>query len=137
MAREYRLIRPPRRSFEFTWVHGITWNQVAAEAPFDQVWPALESLIDGAEFLAAHNASFDRGVLKACCERAGMPPPPVRFECTMRLARRTWSLYPTRLPDVCRHLQIPLRHHDALSDAEACAAIVVAASGTAALPPAP
>jgi DNA polymerase III subunit epsilon len=28
---------------------------------------------------------------------------------------------------VCRYLRIPLRHHDAASDAEACARIVIAA----------
>ena len=33
----------------------------------------------------------------------------------------------TRLPDVCRHLGIALNHHNALSDAEACARIVIAA----------
>jgi len=31
------------------------------------------------------------------------------------------------LPDVCRHLGLPLQHHNALSDAEACANIVLAA----------
>ncbi|MFA5187667.1 MAG: exonuclease, partial [Patescibacteria group bacterium] len=34
---------------------------------------------------------------------------------------------PTKLPDVCRRLKIPLNHHDAASDAEACARIVMAA----------
>ena len=43
------------------------------------------------------------------------------------LARRHLGIYPTTLPDVCRRLRIPLRHHDPLSDAEACARIVIAA----------
>jgi hypothetical protein len=34
---------------------------------------------------------------------------------------------PDNPADVCRHLRIPLRHHDAGSDAEACARIVIAA----------
>jgi DNA polymerase-3 subunit epsilon len=45
----------------------------------------------------------------------------------MRLARQAWNVRPTTLPDVCRHLGIRLRHHDPLSDAEACAKIVLAA----------
>jgi DNA polymerase-3 subunit epsilon len=45
------------------------------------------------------------------------------------LARKKWKLYPTKLPDVCRYLDIPLNHHEALSDAMACAKIVIAASG--------
>jgi DNA polymerase-3 subunit epsilon len=49
----------------------------------------------------------------------------------VRLARRVWGIYPTRLSDVCRRLGIPLRHHDAASDAEACARIVIAAGGGA------
>ena len=50
-----------------------------------------------------------------------------RSPAPVRLARAQWRIYPTALPDVCRHLRIPLRHHDAKSDAEACARIVLAA----------
>jgi len=60
---------------------------------------------------------------------AGVPVPDLRIECSMRMARDAWGLRPTKLPDTCRHLGIPLRHHDALSDAEACARIVLAACG--------
>jgi DNA polymerase-3 subunit epsilon len=45
----------------------------------------------------------------------------------VRLARDTWGIYPTKLPDVCRKLRIPLKHHDAESDATACAKIAIAA----------
>ena len=43
------------------------------------------------------------------------------------LAREVWGIFPTRLPDVCRELGIPLRHHRALSDACACAEVVLRA----------
>jgi len=43
------------------------------------------------------------------------------------MARDTFSIYPTRLDCVCRALGIPLVHHQAESDAEACAQIVLAA----------
>jgi DNA polymerase-3 subunit epsilon len=125
--RVHRLIRPPCPHVEFTWVHGITWAQVKDEPRFGEVWRDLVPLLEGTEFLAAHNASFDRSVLRACCAAAGLPEPSTPFECTVKLARRTWDLRPAKLPDVCRHLRIPLRHHDALSDAEACARIVLAA----------
>ena len=126
-ARTAQLIRPPRREFEFTHIHGISWRDVRDRPAFGAVWRAMAPLLDGAEFIAAHNASFDRSVLEACCAAAGIPPPAQRYECTVALARKRWGLHPTRLPDVCRHLGIKLRHHDALSDAEACAGIVVAA----------
>ena len=126
-AREHRYIRPPRRAFEFTHIHGITWSDVKAQPAFAAVWRSITPLLEGAEFIAAHNASFDRSVLAASCEESGIKPPALRFECTVQLARRHWELYPTRLPDVCRHLGITLNHHNALSDAEACAKIVIAA----------
>jgi len=126
VKRQKYLIRPPRRSFVFTYLHGIDWQQVSKKPTFRQLWPELEPMFAGVEFISAHNAPFDRGVLQACCEKAGVTPPSNRFLCSMRLARRFWKVYPTRLPDVCRFLGIPLHHHDALSDAEACAKIVIA-----------
>jgi DNA polymerase-3 subunit epsilon len=127
VARAHRLIRPPRTSFEFTWCHGITWSQVKSESTFGPVWRSLEPLLEGADFIAAHNASFDKSVLSACCTAAGLAPPPHRFECTVKLARKTWNLRPTTLPHVCTYLGISLQHHQAQSDAEACARIVLAA----------
>lgn len=127
VARETRLIRPPRREFWFTHIHGITWPMVESMEPFADAWPAMEPLLEGAEFLAAHNAGFDRSVMGACCGRAGLAPPATEWLCTVRLARRAWGIYPTKLPDVCGRLDLPLRHHDAGSDAEACARIVLRA----------
>lgn len=121
------LIRPPRRHFEFTHIHGITWAQVAQAPSFAELWPQLATHLGDAQFVAAHNAAFDRSVLYACCAQAGVDLPAQPFLCTVKLARRCWDLHPTKLPDVCRHLGIPLRHHDAESDASACAHIVNAA----------
>ncbi|MFA5343941.1 MAG: 3'-5' exonuclease [Kiritimatiellia bacterium] len=125
--RAYRLIRPPRQEFEFTYIHGIRWEDVEGQPTFQEVWPALAGHFERTTFIAAHNARFDQKVLAACCAQAGAMPPRIRFECTVELARRVWSIYPTKLPDVCRRLKIPLNHHDAASDAEACARIVMAA----------
>jgi DNA polymerase-3 subunit epsilon len=128
VRKESRLIRPPRREFVFTYIHGITWKDVAAAAPFAEVWTELRDILRGVDFLAAHNASFDRSVLQACCLSARLDPPVQPFECTVRHARRRWGIRPTTLPDVCRALEIPFtRHHDALADAEACAQIMMAA----------
>jgi DNA polymerase III subunit epsilon len=123
----YYYIRPPRRQFVFSYLHGISWSDVVDAPTFRQLWPSLQKKLAGVEFLAAHNASFDHSVLRTCCERAHLSAPSHSFQCTVRLARTVWNIYPTKLPDVCRHLRIPLRHHDAGSDAEACARIVIAA----------
>jgi len=125
--RFYQLVRPPRRTFVFSYLHGIEWKHVQHQPSFAEAWPLIEQHLKRGRFVAAHNARFDEGVLHACCAAAGLGRPPYRFLCTVQLARKVWSIRPTRLPDVCRHLSIPLHHHQAESDAEACAHIVMAA----------
>jgi DNA polymerase-3 subunit epsilon len=126
--RKYWLIRPPRKNFLFTNLHGISWKDVAGQPSFHELWPNLHAFMETAKFLAAHNAEFDQSVLYACCRSARISPPSLPFRCTVELARRVWKIYPTKLPLVCARLGIPLDHHDARSDAEACARIVIAAS---------
>jgi DNA polymerase-3 subunit epsilon len=123
----YRLIRPPTPQFRFTYIHGIRWSDVAREPDFATVWQDVQPFVAGAPLFAAHNAAFDRSVLNACCTRYGLPAPEARFECTLRLARRTWDLPRFDLATVCRALQIDLDHHHALSDARACASVLLAA----------
>ena len=125
--RYYQLIRPPRKKFEFTHIHGLTWKDVRDSPSFGEVWPDLRDFIDKAEFLVAHNAPFDKGVLHSCCEAAKITPPGHEFRCTLQMARAKWNLRSGALSAVCDHLRIPLNHHNALSDAEACARIAVKA----------
>src|SRR5260370_4593430 len=67
VARRACLLKPPRPYFRFTYIHGITWRHVQDAPTFGEAWPELRPLLDGAEFLAAHNAGFDRRVLESCC----------------------------------------------------------------------
>ena len=129
VARESRLIRPPSSEFVFSYIHGIAWADVAGEVAFSEVWPDVRHLCEGVDFIAAHNASFDECVLRACCTSARLPMPRARFACTVAMARRVWGIHPTRLEVVAARLGIALRHHDAMSDADACARIVVLAHG--------
>lgn len=121
------LIKPPSKEFKFTHIHGLKWNDVARASDFGKVWPKIKSLFEGIDFLAAHNASFDKGVLQACCEFYKIKTPCVPFQCSMQLARKQLGIYPTKLSDVCRTLKIELNHHEALSDAHACAQIILTA----------
>ena len=123
--KEQRLIRPPDSYFCFSYLHGINWEMVKSEPTFRVVWKSLEHILDGADFFVAHYASFDKSVLKTCCEESNIPFPSIPFKDTVMISRKTWNIRPTKLPDVCDYLNIDLDHHDALSDAVACAKIMI------------
>jgi DNA polymerase III subunit epsilon len=124
---DHRLIRPPRQNFTFSPLHGISWADVKAEPSFVKVWDALKPFWETADYFLAHYAPFDRNVLIACSLAAGRIPPTVPFICTVRVARSHWHFRPTTLPIVCGQLGIPLNHHNAVSDAIACALIALRA----------
>lgn len=126
---EARLCRPPRGMHSMCEaVHGISWAMVKDRPPFSGVWPEVAALLNGATRLVAHNASFDKSVLAACCGAAGLAVPPVPWVCTLKLAKARWPTKGTsnKLPDVCRRLKVPFEnHHDAAADAEACARVLL------------
>ncbi|WP_025897891.1 3'-5' exonuclease [Sneathiella glossodoripedis] len=122
-----RLIKPPSPEFYFTHIHGLTYNHVETEPVFGDLWKDIKPLFEGVDFLAAHNAGFDRKVLQACCMRYAVQAPETEFFCTVQLARKMWNVRPTKLPNVAHYLGLELEHHDALSDSRACANIVIAA----------
>ncbi|NQW02265.1 MAG: 3'-5' exonuclease [Rhodospirillales bacterium] len=127
--RYVQLIRPPRADFFFTHIHGISWEDVETSPTFADIWPALSEFLAPSDFLVAHNAGFDRSVLNKCCQTSDIAIPDKRFACTVKAARSAWRDLPShKLNIVCDHLSIPLQHHDALSDAEACARIAIQAT---------
>jgi DNA polymerase III subunit epsilon len=127
VKRGYRLIRPPRQRFIFSYLHGISWTDVKAQPTFVEVWNDFRLFWKDADYFLAHNAPFDRNVLTTCCSSAGKRPPRVPFICTVRVARSHWNFRPANLPAVCTQLGISLNHHDAASDALACASIALRA----------
>ena len=94
VSREQHLIRPPTREFRFTHIHGLTWEDVRDAPTFAEVWRNLSPVLSELDFLAAHNASFDRGVLAACCESYRLRRPAQPFVCTVQVARPSGT--PTR-----------------------------------------
>lgn len=124
------LIKPPKGldAFEFTYLHGISARDVR-RAPG---WPDIAS--DVAGFVSdlpvyAHNASFDSGVWSDLDSFFGTRTRPNVFHCSYRTAQRLVpGLENYKLPTVTKEL-VPwykLNHHDAGSDAEACAYIIAA-----------
>lgn len=131
------LIRPPGNHFEYmnTRIHGIDASIVAREPDFDGVWPEIEPYLSGAVVLA-HNASFDMSVLRASLQRYGLSTPvTMGYYCTVTMARRVWpDMSDHKLSSVCRHCGIALNHHEAASDAEACASIALNCLGEVGVP---
>ena len=122
-------IRPPSEYFLHSGIHGISWHDVCTAPTFDVLWPEISEILFSADFLVAHNAPFDRSVLEACCEYYDLSCEDKPWICTFRdVAKPLWpQLENHKLPTICRSLDIPLFHHDGLSDARACAKIVLAA----------
>lgn len=131
------LIQPPGNVFEpmNTRIHGIDADLVAQEPEFDELWPEIEPYLRRAVVLA-HNAPFDAGVLRASLARYRLPAPDtVGYHCTVTMSRRVWPhLADHKLSSVCRHCGIALNHHEAASDAAACAAIALRCAEDAGVP---
>jgi DNA polymerase-3 subunit epsilon len=122
------LIQPPGNYFEpmNTRIHGIHADLVAQAPEFDELWCEIEPyLIDGV--VLAHNAPFDMGVLRASLARYELEPPAIAgYHCTVTVSRRVWPHLPNhQLSTMCRHCGIALNHHEAASDAAACASIAL------------
>lgn len=113
--------------------HGVTNEAVAGAEPFAAWHAALLDLIEthNVEAIIAHNASFDRHVLEAECARNGLEPPGVgagSWLCTVEAAREAWpSLKSHSLGALAETFGLDLVHHDAHSDAVACALVYLAA----------
>ncbi len=129
VERIHRLIRPrPNFYSRFTTrIHGMTQEDTADAPPFPEVWTEIAPRIEGLP-LVAHNSPFDEGCLRAVYALYEMDYPGYRFYCTCRASRRMFgrSLPDHRLPTVAARVGYDLeRHHHALADAEACAAIAL------------
>ncbi|MET0577657.1 MAG: 3'-5' exonuclease, partial [Ilumatobacteraceae bacterium] len=107
-------------------VHGISRRMLRGAPRPDVALTELQHRLDGAVF-TAHNADFDAEFIVRAAHRAGTPIDLDRRLCTMRLSR--W-LDPDRalthgLADVCARYDVTIeRHHDALCDARAAAAVL-------------
>ena len=126
------LIRPQAGFDEFlewnTRIHGITAADVTDAPSWAQQFPDLVAFADG-DHLVAHNASFDMSVIRASCTAASVLCPDLAYVCSLQVARKTYELDSYRLPVAAMAAGFEdFAHHDALADAEACAAIMVHAA---------
>ena len=117
------LIQPPFNDYEYrnTLIHGLGPADTEFAPDFAEVWWELAPLLSTGRLLA-HNAAFDIRVLRALIVSHELVTPAYDYVCTVSLARKAFPrLINHKLNTVCDHCGIALVHHDACSDAVACA----------------
>jgi len=123
----YSLIRPPSLYIrpDFTEIHGLTVDDVKDAPTFADIWDDAIRPFIGDLSMAAHNASFDMGVLRATLEWYDLAIPVLPYFCTCNLARRTWlGLESYALTALANKFGIIYDAHNALDDAMTCGKLV-------------
>ena len=110
------LVQPPNNYYwdRFIEIHGITPEDTANAPTFDEIWCKIEPFIKNQSVVAHNGLSFDFPVLAKTLEFYKLQIPEYEKHCTYRLFR-------DNLASLCQIHNIYLNHHDALSDAKACA----------------
>ncbi|TPW73097.1 exonuclease domain-containing protein [Schumannella sp. 10F1B-5-1] len=126
------LIRPPAGHDHFVeWnvrIHGIMQADVVDAPLWSEQLPRLIAFA-GDDMMVAHNAGFDMGVIKAACAASFLPHPAIDYVCSLQVARKSYDLDSYRLPSAAAAAGFDdFRHHDAIADSEACAAIMIDAA---------
>lgn len=110
------LVQPPDNYYwpNFTEIHGISARDTKNAPTFNQVWHKILPFIVNQNVIAHNGFGFDFPVLDKTLEYYGLPTPDYNKFCT-------YKIYKSNLANLCQEHNIPLNHHDALSDARACA----------------
>jgi len=109
-------------------IHGITPEMTQHAPYFVDVWQELKQYIDGTT-LVAHNAAFDVGALRSILSAHDISYPKTNYFCSHIVSKKVFNELPShKLSTVCKHLDIPLNHHEAESDAIGAAQIIIKAN---------
>lgn len=109
------LVQPPKNEYFYKniEVHGIQPADTQEAPLFEDVWFDIRHLIED-QIVVAHNAAFDVNCLQNALAYYDIAQPVFEVRCTRVIYRRG-------LAYLSKKYKIPLNHHDALSDANACA----------------
>ncbi len=99
-------------------IHGIYPDRTRVSPTFDKVWPLIEKHIAGKN-VVAHNAMFEINCLQKTLYFYGLRYPKINWHCT-------YKIYKEKLGVACARKGIKMnKAHDALSDAEATALLMI------------
>ena len=110
------LVQPPNNLYweKLTEIHGIKAVDTVSAPSFDKVWMQVAPFIHEQHVVAHCGFTFDFNCLEQVLEYYEIPRPTYEKYCTHRL-------YGAKLDVLCKQYNIELKHHEALSDARACA----------------
>lgn len=124
----YSLVQPEPNYYHYycSKIHGLCCEDTDDAPVFSEVWKQIEPLIEGLP-LVAHNASFEKSCLKASFAIYQMDYPDYQIYDTLKASRKKLrGLANHKLHTVAAACGYDLvNHHNALADAEACAAIAI------------
>ena len=109
------LVQPPDNYYwnRFTDIHGIAARDTLNALTFDKIWHQIAHYIKDQNVVAHNGFGFDFPVLDKTLFHYGLTIPNYNKFCT-------YTIYRSNLASLCEKYNIPLNHHDALSDARAC-----------------
>ena len=109
------LVQPPDNYYwnRFTDIHGIAAKDTLNSPTFDQIWDQIAPYVENQNVVAHNGFGLDFPVLDKTLFHYGLTIPNYNKFCT-------YTIYRSNLVNLCEKYNIPLNHHDALSDARAC-----------------
>lgn len=123
----YQLINPEEEFDGFNIaIHHITPNDVKNSPTFDEFYYSIREKIDN-QIMVAHYLAFDGYALRDNLLKYQVQPCNNQLLCTYQLSKRLLQGKPSySLNTLCQHYGIELtHHHHALSDAQACAELML------------
>lgn len=110
------LIQPPDNAYTLinTSFHGITPAHTQKMPTFNKIWKDIRPFIVNQHVVAHNGFSMDFHCIDQSLDFYQLAKPNYNKYCT-------YKIFGKRLPELCKDHGIKLKHHDALSDATACA----------------
>ncbi|MGX7419826.1 exonuclease domain-containing protein [Carnobacterium gallinarum] len=125
------LIQPPnnRYSLKNTEIHGLSSQDTSTSPDFPLIWPEIKRLLQESHYIAAHNAQFDMSVLAETLAHYQIESIDFAYFDSIPYSTKACAGegIPNGLKERCQRFNVALdSHHDALSDATACGALLIA-----------
>lgn len=111
-----------------TSIHGLDASSVSGAKTFAELHAELSKLLH--QSIVLHHGHFDFTAFRRCYDRFSLPEIECNWLDNTKVVRRTWAEFSTKgygLRNLSDHFEIPLSHHDALSDAQAAGQIFLKA----------